>query len=139
MEPPPSLPVAMGRRPPATAAAVPPDDPPGVRSGFQGFRVVPCSTVDVQLMPPNSGAVVCAARIAPVARDGGVVVAGDAVLEDHRRLRVRPALDLLELLDAEGDATEGQADVCRGRGVAGAVEIGETGHVERGPFERGDA
>src|SRR6516165_12813739 len=68
IEPPPSLPVAMGRRPPATAAAVPPEDPPGVRSGFQGFRVVPCSTVDVQLMPPNSGAVVCAARIAPVAR-----------------------------------------------------------------------
>ena len=58
MEPPPSLPVAIGKRPPATAAAVPPEDPPGVRSGFHGFRVVPCRTVEVQLMPPNSGAVV---------------------------------------------------------------------------------
>jgi hypothetical protein len=68
MDPPPSLPVAIGNRPPTTAAAVPPDEPPGVRSGFQGLRVVPCSTVDVQLMPPNSGAVVCAASTAPVVR-----------------------------------------------------------------------
>ena len=68
MEPPPSLPVAIGRRPPATAAAVPPDDPPGVRSRFQGLRVVPCNSVEVQLMPPNSGAAVCAASTAPVAR-----------------------------------------------------------------------
>ena len=68
MDPPPSLPVAMGRRPPATAAAVPPDDPPGVRSGFHGLRVVPCSSVDVQLMPPNSLAVVWAASTAPAVR-----------------------------------------------------------------------
>src|SRR5579862_7875114 len=68
MDPPPSLPVAIGRSPPTTAAAEPPDDPPGVRSWFHGLRVVPWSTVDVQLMPPNSGAVVCAASTAPVAR-----------------------------------------------------------------------
>src|SRR6516164_1095355 len=69
MDPPPSLPVAIGSRPPATAAAEPPEDPPGVRSWFHGLRVVPCTTVDVQLMPPNSGAVVCAARIAPLVRN----------------------------------------------------------------------
>ena len=68
MDPPPSLPVAMGRRPPATAAAVPPDDPPGVRSGFHGLRVVPCNSVEVQLIPPNSLAVVCAASTAPAVR-----------------------------------------------------------------------
>ncbi len=68
IDPPPSLPVAIGSKPPATAAAEPPDDPPGVRSRFQGLRVVPCSSVEVQLMPPNSGAVVCAARMAPEAR-----------------------------------------------------------------------
>ena len=68
IEPPPSLPVAMGTRPPATAAAEPPDDPPGVRDGSQGFRVVPCSAVEVQLIPPNSLAVVCAASTAPAAR-----------------------------------------------------------------------
>ena len=69
IDPPPSLPVAMGSSPPATAAAVPPDDPPGVRAWPQGLRVVPCSSVDVQLMPPNSLAAVCAARTAPDARN----------------------------------------------------------------------
>ena len=68
MEPPPSPPLAMGSRPPATAAADPPDDPPGVRSGFHGLRVVPWSLVEVQLTPPNSEAVVWAARTAPAAR-----------------------------------------------------------------------
>ena len=29
----------------ATAAALPPDDPPGVRSRFQGLRVAPCNRV----------------------------------------------------------------------------------------------
>ncbi len=68
IEPPPSPPVAMGRRPPATAAAEPPEDPPGVRSGFHGLRVVPCSLVWVQLIPPNSEAVVWPASTAPAAR-----------------------------------------------------------------------
>src|ERR1700675_4082304 len=58
----------MGRRPPATAAAVPPDDPPGVREKSHGFLVVPCNLVETQLMPPNSLAVVWAVRTAPVAR-----------------------------------------------------------------------
>jgi len=68
IDPPPSLPVAIGNRPPATAAAVPPDEPPGVLAGSQGLRVVPCSSVEVQLMPPNSLAVVWAASTAPLAR-----------------------------------------------------------------------
>ena len=41
VEPPPSLAVQKGTKPAATAAAEPPLDPPGVRSGFHGFRVVP--------------------------------------------------------------------------------------------------
>src|SRR5687768_1220888 len=41
MEPRPSLPWAMGTIAAATAAALPPDDPPVVRSGFQGLRAVP--------------------------------------------------------------------------------------------------
>ena len=60
--------MAMGSSPPATAAAEPPDDPPGVRSGFHGLRVVPCSLVEVQLTPPNSDAVVWPASTAPAAR-----------------------------------------------------------------------
>jgi hypothetical protein len=39
IEPPPSLPCAIGMRPAATAAAAPPLDPPGVSSGLHGFEV----------------------------------------------------------------------------------------------------
>src|SRR5690606_41296315 len=39
IEPPPSLAVAIGTWPAATAAALTPDDPPGVRSVFHGTRV----------------------------------------------------------------------------------------------------
>ena len=41
MEPPPSLALAAGTMPEATAAAAPPEDPPGLWSGFQGLRVGP--------------------------------------------------------------------------------------------------
>ena len=43
MEPPPSLPVHAANMPDATAAADPPDDPPGVVSRFHGLRVTPCN------------------------------------------------------------------------------------------------
>jgi hypothetical protein len=68
MDPPPSLPEARGRRPPATAAAEPPEEPPGVRCGSQGLCVVPWSLVCVKLTPPNSGAVVWPTGTAPASR-----------------------------------------------------------------------
>src|SRR5215211_8256546 len=68
VEPPPSLAVASGTAPAATAAADPPDDPPGVRLGSQGLRVTPWRFVRVQLIPPNSLAVVRPTRTAPAAR-----------------------------------------------------------------------
>ena len=39
IEPPVSVPSAHGASPPATAADDPPEEPPGIRSGFHGFRV----------------------------------------------------------------------------------------------------
>ena len=42
-DPAPSVPTDKGPIPAATAAAVPPDDPPGVLLGSQGFRVIPVS------------------------------------------------------------------------------------------------
>ena len=65
MEPPPSPPVAIGTRPPATVAALPPDDPPGVRPSCHGLCVAPLSTVRVTFTPPNSLAVVSPASTAP--------------------------------------------------------------------------
>jgi hypothetical protein len=41
MEPPVSVPVAAGARRAATAAAEPPELPPGTISGFQGLRTGP--------------------------------------------------------------------------------------------------
>jgi hypothetical protein len=41
MEPPPSLALATGTMPLATAAAAPPLDPPAVNDVFQGLRVGP--------------------------------------------------------------------------------------------------
>ena len=47
IEPPPSVAVAMGASPAATAAAEPPLEPPGVNSRFQGLRVVPKTRLSV--------------------------------------------------------------------------------------------
>ena len=118
--------MAIGRRPPATAAAVPPDEPPGVRCRFHGFLVVPCNWVDVQLMPPNSGAVVCAASTAPRSAQtahGRVVHLGDAVLEDHGCFRVGPALDPLELFHPKGNTTEGQRHIRHQGSLSCPVEV----------------
>ena len=67
MEPPPSDPVQKGTRPAATAAAEPPDDPPGVWSTLQGLRVVPCKSERVKDSVPNSGAAVRPTQMAPAA------------------------------------------------------------------------
>src|SRR5439155_18622605 len=64
-EPPMSLPSASGTQPDATAAPDPPDEPPGVRSGFQGFRVTPQRGLSVKLEYANSGVVVFPTMIAP--------------------------------------------------------------------------
>ena len=85
-------------------------------------------------MPPNSGAVVWAASTAPVGAQAGhrrVVVVGDPVPEDDGGLGVRPSLDLLELLDAERHAAEGQRHVGPARRLPGPLEVGEAEGVER--------
>src|SRR6187200_2479659 len=58
IEPPPSVPTASGPMPDATAAAAPPEDPPGVFAGFHGLRVMPVSGLSVTPFQPNSGVVV---------------------------------------------------------------------------------
>jgi hypothetical protein len=44
--------------PEATAAALPPEEPPGVFFEFQGLRVMPVSGLSVTPFQPNSGVVV---------------------------------------------------------------------------------
>src|SRR5438105_3264202 len=65
IEPPPSPPVARGTSPPATAAALPADEPPTVRPCRQGLWVTPFNFVTLTFRPPNSLAVVSPTGTAP--------------------------------------------------------------------------
>src|SRR5262249_42827130 len=67
-EPPPSVPIAIGPRPAATAAPAPPDEPPGVRSTFQGLRVTPFRGESVTPLWPYSELVLWAKTMAPASR-----------------------------------------------------------------------
>ena len=67
IEPPPSVPMASGPRPAATAALAPPLEPPGVRSRFQGLRVMPKSRLWVAPIQPIIGVFVLPSWIAPAA------------------------------------------------------------------------
>ncbi len=53
--------------PAAMAAADPPLDPPGVRSGFHGLRLTPKTRFFVRPVKPNSGVLVLPTMIAPAA------------------------------------------------------------------------
>ena len=67
-EPPPSLPCATGTMPAATAAAAPPDEPPGVRCRSQGLRVGPKSRASLVGRMPYSGSVVVPTITKPASR-----------------------------------------------------------------------
>ncbi len=68
IEPPPSLPVATGSIPAATAAAEPPEEPPGVRSRSHGLRVGPLWRGSVVGRIPNSGRLVEPTMTKPASR-----------------------------------------------------------------------
>ena len=67
-DPPPSLPCATGSMPAATAAAEPPEEPPGVRSRSQGLRVGPLWRGSVVGRIPNSGMFVVPTITNPASR-----------------------------------------------------------------------
>src|SRR5690606_36281138 len=62
----------------AVATAAPPLDPPGVRSGFQGSRVTPCSGLSVRILQPSSGVVVLPKTIPPARRTRAIASASAA-------------------------------------------------------------
>ena len=67
IEPPASLPCAIGVMPTATAAPAPPLEPPGSRSSDHGFRVGPNSRGSVVTPMASSGRLVLATVISPAA------------------------------------------------------------------------
>ena len=68
IDPPPSLPCPAGTRPAATAAAVPPEEPPGERDRSYGLRVGPWSSGSVDALRPSSGLFVVPTITSPAAR-----------------------------------------------------------------------
>ncbi len=68
IEPAPSDAVAAPTRPAATAAALPPLEPPALRSGFQGLRVWPQVGDSVSPMISSSGTFVLPMTTAPAPR-----------------------------------------------------------------------
>ena len=68
IEPPPSLPWAIGTMPAATAAAEPPEEPPGVRPWSHGLRVAPVWRGSVVGRIPNSGMFVMPTTTKPASR-----------------------------------------------------------------------
>ena len=65
IDPPVSEPSDSGANPAATAAALPPDDPPGTRSGSWGLRVGPNAEFSVELPMANSSRLVLPMVMAP--------------------------------------------------------------------------
>ena len=68
IEPPPSLPWAIGTMPEATADAAPPEDPPGVREVSQGLRAGPKRRGSLTGRIPNSGMLVLPTITKPASR-----------------------------------------------------------------------
>src|SRR5699024_5576041 len=68
MLPPPSVPTAHGPIPAATAAAAPPEEPPAVKRGSTGLRVMPVSGLSVTAFHANSGVVVLPTNTIPSER-----------------------------------------------------------------------
>jgi hypothetical protein len=68
IDPAPSLPWASDSIPAATAAALPPDEPPGVRAVSHGLRVAPNRCGSVTGRMPSSGTLVLPTTIAPASR-----------------------------------------------------------------------
>ena len=75
IEPPVSEPRASGTKPAATAAAEPPDDPPGTRPVSWGLRVGPKAEVSVEEPMANSSMLVLPTTTAPAARSRVTTVA----------------------------------------------------------------
>ncbi len=110
IDPVPSPPDAAGTMPAATAAAVPPLDPPGVMSGDHGLTVGPNSTGSVVQWLPHSGVLVLPKTTRPASRYRSTVhaVSGATYVRSARaphRLR-RSRQRRAEILEQERHAGE---------------------------------
>ena len=80
IEPPPSVPSASGAMPFATAAALPPLEPPAVRAGSHGLRVTGTCGPSVTPFHPSCGVVVLPTSTAPWRRSAATAGASTSQL-----------------------------------------------------------
>src|SRR5262245_50231375 len=80
----------MATMPAATAAAAPPDDPPGVREGSSGLRAIGPMTGSLASDRPNSGLVVRPKGQKPAWRKR--LARSESALEGSRAKRREPAV-----------------------------------------------
>ena len=78
IDPPVSEPIATSTSPVATATALPPEEPPAVRSGSYGLRIRPAAEVVPRPLPANSSRFVFAVIVAPASRSRRTTVASSA-------------------------------------------------------------
>src|SRR5918911_824999 len=77
IEPPVSVPIAQGTSPAATAAALPPDEPPGTRVRSHGLSTGPYAEFSLLEPIANSSWLVLARTGAPASRRRVTAVAGE--------------------------------------------------------------
>ena len=103
-EPPPSVPSESGAMPSATAAALPPEEPPEVRLGSHGLPVTPVRGASVTPFQPSSGVVVLPTSTPPCSRtratDGASTSHGPAAsIECDPRSVGQPRVSSRSLID----------------------------------------
>ena len=122
IEPPPSLAAAQGTIPAATAAAAPPEDPPGVWSVSQGLRAGPKRCGSVMPLAPNSGVLVLPKTCSPASihrcTTVAVSVAGRSASARLPPLVGTPARCWCRSFSRNGTPSKGRPP--SGRGVDGA-------------------
>ena len=102
-DPAPSLPIAAGPRPAATAAAAPPLEPPAVRSSRHGLRAGPLTLLPESPFQPNSLVVVLPRSGAPASRsrsEVGVSNSGTQSASSSDPIVVRtPRVTIMSLIE----------------------------------------
>ena len=132
IEPPPSLPWAIGTMPEATAEAAPPEDPPGVREVSHGLRAGPKRRGSLTGRIPNSGMLVLPTITKPASRMRRVTnesCVGDEVAEQVGAEREGHPRHGGRVLHGDRNARErtrvARADGVRGRERALGVDVDE--------------
>ena len=135
--PPMSVPIASGVTPAATDAEAPPEDPPGVRAGSHGLRVMPDNRLSVRPNMASSGVVVLPTMTAPAARSRSTQMSSRSGMKSRNsRLPHRACgrYDEDVVLDRHGDPVQraqfGAGGLACGGGLgrgrrAIAVHVGE--------------